>query len=776
MSEAERLEELLAAAVEHRERHGELPSLPRLGAQDPALLEQLEQALGELAILENTLSFGEPSPALDSLSEALPEIDGFRTIERLGAGGMGEVFKLVDLNLGRTVAAKILRRDRPRLRAYEQFLREARSLALFKDPSIVQIYELCTAAEGPVIVMEYVDGFELGEIGPSLDLPRRVELLACVAETIHRAHQLGIQHRDLKPSNILVDAELRPKIVDFGLSDGEGWRGHGQGTPGYAAPEQLVRGRALDRRVDVYALGVVLYELLCGQLPFAGEDAPAVERAVCAGRPPLPLEIDPSLPEPLQAIALAAIEVDPERRTVNALELARDLRRFLAGQLVRARPSRYAAALAERVRPHLREIERWRRLRLVGAHEARRLADAYGRLRASPGEWIVHGRSLELSQIALYLGAFLLLAGGLFYFAAHRLFEAGHGLWQALLVLGLPIAFLHLTAERLSSRDRRAISVAFHLAGAALVPLLLLVIFHELGLWPGGREPFFGDGSVSNRQLQVAMVLAALWSLWLGQRTRTLALGSLFASCAALAMLAMLTDFGLSDWLQEGRWDLLALHLLPLLVFNSALGWQAERRRLDWLALPLYLSVAWLLAGVLELLALNGRAAAYCGWTFASPAAADLSDPTLLATVVVMTLNGVLIYLVGSGSESANSPLLRRAGRPLVWLAPFALLEPALYLSWTGEYATVWLWGWLALALGVAFLSHFRQHFGFYFAGLTNVGLALLLIADRYEWLDVPGWAMSLMAAGILSLAAGVALEHRERRVGLAERGVGVLS
>src|SRR5262249_49394991 len=201
-------------------------------------------------------------------TDQLPTFDGFRTIERLGAGGMGEVFKLQDLKLDRIVAAKVVRSDKPFSNPFADFLREARSMARFKDRRIVQIFEFRENAHPPVIIMEFLDGFELGRIGPSLEFHQRARILLEICEAIQHAHALGIQHRDLKPSNVMLDANLVPKILDFGLSGGAPSDGHFLGTPAYLAPEQLDPSMPIDARTDVYALGVVFYELLTGTVPY----------------------------------------------------------------------------------------------------------------------------------------------------------------------------------------------------------------------------------------------------------------------------------------------------------------------------------------------------------------------------------------------------------------------------------------------------------------------------------------------------------------------------
>jgi serine/threonine protein kinase len=211
----------------------------------------------------------------------------------------------------------------------------------------------------------------------------------------------------------MLDGALNPKILDFGLASGEPGGGHFVGTPPYLAPEQLDAASRIDARTDIYALGVVLYELLCGEPPYRAADTAGVVQAVKAGTPRLPVEVDPDVPEPLQAIALRAMERDPADRYPSAREMALDLGRYLDGRPVLARPSHYASALATRVSPHLEQIQDWLRLHLIYPHEAARLTSSYRELEAREDDWIVASRVLCYSQIALYLGAVFLIGGSL---------------------------------------------------------------------------------------------------------------------------------------------------------------------------------------------------------------------------------------------------------------------------------------------------------------------------------------------------------------------------
>ena len=321
---SEDLEARLARFVEHHVLKGERLAVDVLCADRPELSAPLgaliQRYLSLTASLEGEAVAQAVSPALRVEGPrperaAQPRVEGFETIERIGAGGMGEVFKLRDLRLNRVVAAKVIRatRDGEWRARLDGFVREARNLALFKDRRIVQIYEVRLDADPPVIIMEHVEGFELGRLGPSLEYAQRARILVEICDAIHHAHTLGLQHRDLKPSNIMLDATLSARILDFGLSSNDPASGHFLGTLPYVAPEQLDRTQAIDARTDVYALGVILYELLCGRPPFEGDERTIVS-TIRAGVPRLPTEIANSVPEPLQAIALTAMERDPRRR------------------------------------------------------------------------------------------------------------------------------------------------------------------------------------------------------------------------------------------------------------------------------------------------------------------------------------------------------------------------------------------------------------------------------------------------------------------------------
>ena len=237
----------------------------------------------------------------------------------------------------------------------------------------------------------------------------------------------------------------------------------------------------------------------------------------------------------------------------------------------------------------------------------------------------------------------------------------------------------------------------------------------------------------------------------------------MFTALAGVFAVAVLADFGLRSWLVAGRWDLLALHAFPLVLGYGVIGAAAERTGREWLARPPYQAAAVVLVVVLELLALNGRTFHYLGFSLQGFQTREVSDPLLLDTLAAMTLNGLCFYLVADALERRGSELQAHAARLLFVIAPFALLQPLGYLVRTAEYSPRWDWVFLGAALTIAVLSHRRQRRAFYYAGVMNTGAALLLIADHRGWFDEPAWAVTVIAFGLATLAAGFALDRRHR-------------
>jgi len=271
----------------------------------------------------------------------------YQQLVLLGQGGMAKVYKAYDSSLGRYVALKFIHGEDPELS--ERFLMEARAQARIEHDRVCKIYEAGEIDGKLYISMQLIEGKTLKEVSSELKTETKVKLIQEVAEAIHAAHRAGLIHRDLKPSNIMVErteeGQWIPYVLDFGLArevqaPGRTISGTVIGSPLYMAPEQA-RGevRKLDRRSDVYSLGVTLYELLTNQVPFSSENALDVLFDVIHEEPRRVRAVDNSIPQDLETIVMKCLEKEPERRYESARALADDLQRYLNGEPVRARPA-----------------------------------------------------------------------------------------------------------------------------------------------------------------------------------------------------------------------------------------------------------------------------------------------------------------------------------------------------------------------------------------------------------------------------------------------------
>jgi beta-lactam-binding protein with PASTA domain/tRNA A-37 threonylcarbamoyl transferase component Bud32 len=250
----------------------------------------------------------------------------YEVVARIAQGGMAIVYRGHDRQLDRVVAIKVPRPELARDRGFsEQFRREARTAARLSHPNVVAVYDSGEERGLPWIVMEHVSGRTLREV---LDSQRRLspettaELLGPVADALDHAHHAGVVHLDVKPENLLLTSET-VKVADFGLVRAAAQRGHGQAlaaTVHYCAPEVL-RGGVVDGRADVYALGVVAWECVCGRPPFEGDPRQVVQQHL-GGRVPRPSQVVDGIPESFDAAVARATDPDPTQRFLRASDLA----------------------------------------------------------------------------------------------------------------------------------------------------------------------------------------------------------------------------------------------------------------------------------------------------------------------------------------------------------------------------------------------------------------------------------------------------------------------
>ena len=365
----EELEDLFAIYIDRLNR-GEKFHPQEIMARHPRIGEEL------LECLEGYID-SEPASGKDW---PLGSLGDYTLRRQIGRGGMGVVYEAWENSMDRRVALKVLPPGvAVDARALHRFVREAKTAGQLSHPNVVSVYGMGLKEQTPFYAMEFVAGETLAQLldrlktaGPEAQTPfgkkdefryfaTLAEVFAAVADGLQHAHSKGIIHRDIKPSNLILDREGRLRILDFGLARLEGQEsltmsGDIVGTPLYMSPEQARRKKIpVDHRTDIYSLGTTLYELIAGRPPFQGKDHQDTLSQIIERDPPEPRSLNPRAPRDLETIVLRCLRKDQADRYGTAEALGQDLRRFVRGDPIEARPqSRWERAARRLARHRLR--------------------------------------------------------------------------------------------------------------------------------------------------------------------------------------------------------------------------------------------------------------------------------------------------------------------------------------------------------------------------------------------------------------------------------------
>ncbi|HAW94815.1 MAG TPA: hypothetical protein DCX60_00945 [Phycisphaerales bacterium] len=369
--EQRRMAEALFSEIEQLPADRREERLDQTSCDEPVRRE-VESRLSSIANTLDEVSAAD-APTLEEaprVHRPLKRIGNYSIKRLIGTGGMGQVYEAMQEHPRRPVALKVMRASIATDRGRKRFEYEVQILGRLRHPNIAQIYDAAVwneeGIESPYFVMEYVEGRTIDEHvrNQDLDIRERLRLFLEVCDAISHGHERGIIHRDLKPGNILVDGNGVAKVIDFGvaratdsdLRSTEVQTAAGQliGTLQYMSPEQCeANPMDIDIRSDVYALGVVLFELLVGEMPYelGGGGIPEAIQVICERPPQRLTTMNTSIPRDIEVIVGKALEKDRERRYRSAGELGDDIRRFLDDEPIVARPP----SLSEHIRRYARK-------------------------------------------------------------------------------------------------------------------------------------------------------------------------------------------------------------------------------------------------------------------------------------------------------------------------------------------------------------------------------------------------------------------------------------
>lgn len=710
--------------------------------------------------------------------------DRYRVIRKIGEGAAGQVFQAIDTVLERLVAIKFLRQKSPVDEADSEVWREARLMSQLNHPNIAQVYEIGELDGQRFIVMEWVDGLPLTEAWKGLQLQQRLRIYLGVLDAVAAAHRRNIIHRDIKPSNILVTSEQKPKVLDFGiaLETLEGIEeGVYRGTPSYSAPEQITPPVKIYPATDVFALGILLYELLTDTLPFPQTEPKELFQAIRSEYPELPSAIQEKIPIPLQNICLKALEKEAQRRYLNAQSLSDEIHRYLRGEKIWSRPSFLTDKVHQEVFYHRQKLKVWHDNELLTEKEFDRLEGIYERVISPPDPSIIEARKLSLSQVCLYLGGWIVVLGSFVLF---------YKTWEQIPVYWRPMPAIAATAVMVIlgtvmwRRNESRLAVGFLATANLLIPITTLLTMAQWEILSSANYPW-GTESISeilekgnwylivgNVQLFISSLCWFVASLVLLRTTRS----SIFVLFSIIAFLVWLTTcyiiagmLGSFELYEPWAPEIAAGRYLYPGIGMFILGVILDRRRYTHYARPL--CVVGVILIVVCLTAIAYSESTLFGWLWRKPEFLSDFEHGLLSFVC----NG-LIYLGLAGvCRLLGTRLQRTLAWIFNWLGPIHILSTLRILDLSDmpiseSHKVIYRILLPIASFAFVFGSVALQMKSFFFSGLAGIATAVHKITTEYLK-NYFVWPVSLIITGIVWMFVSWLVPRWKANLALKRKG-----
>lgn len=704
-----------------------------------------------------------------------------------GKGGMGTVMAAVDTVLGRRVAIKLLHSQAsssglisssdPMLR--QRILNEARAMAGLSHPNICKVHEVSLDGPVPFIVMDWIDGIHLHEAWRRTDLQTRLGSFVKVVDAVAAAHSVGLIHRDLKPTNILVDWRGEPILVDFGLARSDSKMCDGQhtnaGTPAYAAPEQFDPNTSIGVAADVYSLGVLLFQLMTNQVPFHADSMAELMRMIREQNPPIPESVAPNLPWPLQRICLTALERDPRDRYADATAMGLDLSRYLRGETVTARPTMLARQFGEQIEIQIASWESWQRQGLVTETEGNRIRRILHQLLQPESHWVLDSRKLSMSQVTLFLGAWLILIAltiGLF-----RSWKALEEMPLLRLEIGwLVFVFMLAVGIHLNRRGNYRVSLGYLMTACLVTPIAMWLVLRENGWLAAGftgstskellYESFMG---LHNAQLLVIGLVWGTCAMWLRFFNRSSTFTPLIVLSAALIWASVWASAGQVDYSSSRAQGAFGVYFLAIGAPGFWLGLRLNRNeelierkvgrarfrtRDSWSVLVGALAVI--------IVGLTLIAWSWPEWLF--------RGSVVTSRAIAFLVNGIVLQMLAFGLERSKTIVRSRLAEFIRWITPQLFLGPIVALEYDAMHganrSSPLAWFWVVVlytgATAFCYLSVLRQWRPFLVTGLVYLGVVYFKTFELMNedipksWLDTAQIALTMLTIVLGAIIMGI--------------------